>query len=485
VADSAISASLYWADGLNDVPLQATRPSLSAWRASNAHLAVARGSFAPGERYALLLDCGESRTCEALLTATSGAFVDNGPKNDGFPTLRAVQCDGKRYNLQGQQAYHVFTWRASPDATLAQFDVTMAVGEYNSFLRMPPLALAADAALRNPSAPAAPVDVSEPVVNVPKPVVHAPSPPPSRAPDGASSGAADSAPAPDAGAVADDHRDESKAEGEAHDAAGDDGHEAHAEPPPHAAPHARKRYRLALVVHAWLGAIAFLAVMPASVAIARYARAAAAGAPAPAHASDAPAKAAAAPAPSGSWLVRNRVVVHWRGGALAAALLAGSYGAVLADKAATGGSHLVSTHSRWGLAALVLVAYQLQGGLLRPPAGAPPTAERARWRLAHAACGAATLLVGWVAAALALLRALEEDVQGAAASLLLAVASVGLVVVAAVVAETYTRLGEWGAEVLFAPREGWRGAGAADAAQLGGQHHRMLDSLELAPVSEE
>ncbi|KAJ1621704.1 hypothetical protein T492DRAFT_886464 [Pavlovales sp. CCMP2436] len=185
----------------------------------------------------------------------------------------------------------------------------------------------------------------------------------------------------------------------------------------------------ALLAHGALAALAFFLVLPASVAVARYA-------------------AASAHSPTKLELVSeqlatdehtltlsvrfalNRVAIHRRGSVLAAALLCGSYLLVFVHKTAEGQAHLASTHARWGVAALVLVAYQLQGGLLRPPAAELPAVERGRWRIAHALSGAATLVVGWVAAALALVRAergVEQVLALAAAALAVAAACCALV----------------------------------------------------------
>lgn len=221
-------------------------------------------------------------------------------------------------------------------------------------------------------------------------------------------------------------------------------------PDAHAHPEAHVAAPL-VILHAYLAGVALFGLMPAAVLVARYARGAHAGAPPSANAPCAATAGRSAPGMLARtahrvrhWLAEHRVAVHRTMAAASVALLACSTAAVLAHKVMGHHRHLVSNHSKWGLAAYVLAAYQMQGGLTRPPAavrGAPSSVERGRWWVAHAVGGAGALATGWVSALLALVRSVERDERGARVGLwLVVVCASGLALGTALVeARAYAR----------------------------------------------
>ncbi|KAG8461467.1 hypothetical protein KFE25_001071 [Diacronema lutheri] len=405
--DAELSVSLYWADARNAQPLAAaTRPSLAEWEAENSHLAVGTMAYAPDARYALLLRCGEGRTCEAMLTSTGGTFTDNGPYNDGVRSMVSVTCSGRRYAVKGgAQPFSVYEWTAPPASPLAsalvRFDVTAALSKRAPFLRMDAVVLAQDLSLRSP------VPEPDPASDaIDSPVRQGDADAPARAPQ-------------DAEARADDE-------------------ERGVEP----AVGTRMAAPL-IVLHAWLGVLALFGLMPVAVFLSRCTKGSVRGKVASStSAASAGASKGGALGRDGAgtlWarLVENRVRVHRNVAASAGVMLACSAAAVLSHKALGKHSHLISSHSKWGAAAYVLAVYQLQGGLLRPPAappGAPGSVERGRWRLAHALGGIAALATGWVCTLLGLVRSVARDEYGSRAGLgLVVLCAIGQVLGAALV----------------------------------------------------
>lgn len=177
-----------------------------------------------------------------------------------------------------------------------------------------------------------------------------------------------------------------------------------------------KRMALVLVLHGWFAALAFAVAFPLAAALAwatrplRRGRSATAAQPEPSH----------APVGALAGLASKRVSAHKRLAYTGAVLAAVAFVLVFAYNSAPGLDHFWDSHSHWGIAALILAANQVQGGLLRPPnagAGERPSSERLRWRAVHGIAGLLTLTAGVVATWKGLNDAAHE---GAVAGALLA-----------------------------------------------------------------
>jgi len=65
-------------------------------------------------------------------------------------------------------------------------------------------------------------------------------------------------------------------------------------------------------------------------------------------------------------------------------------------------SHLVTLHSRWGAAAILMAVLQVLSGLLRPANSAPPSEVRHYWRVGHTTTGMVVIIAGCTTSVLGL-----------------------------------------------------------------------------------